>query len=176
MPTMLAVGPAGVAFRGELTDYSNSSYLIKYIPTASGEFRVYVSVGCCAPHPDVGLLAEPSGMAPMLVTGAPFYLKVFPNDAVLANSIAVGGGVLGGVAGDNVQVNVFYRDVFRNPTTYSRYATVQTSLKFVDQVTGGSITPDVSYIIAKRYPDHMLITYNVTRSGTYLMFLGLTDR
>ena len=61
---------------------------------------MYVTVGCCAAHPDVGLHAEIASFDAqgqgLLVMNAPFLLTVSANNAVLANSVATGEGLLGG--------------------------------------------------------------------------------
>jgi hypothetical protein len=80
VPSMVAVGPDGVAFRGDVTDYENSTYLIEYYPTVAGVFRMYVTVGCCPPHPNVGLPAELEMASDLQIMGSPFLLTVTPAD------------------------------------------------------------------------------------------------
>jgi hypothetical protein len=174
VPTLLAVGPDGAAFRGVVTDYGNSSYVVQYLPTAAGVYRLYVTVGCCAPHPDVGLALELAALQPLLVSGAPFLLTVRPSDAVLANSAGTGEGLLGGPAGLLHTFTVHFRDGYENPTSYHGYATVAPTLHFVDQTTGYRVDPaNVTYTATA---SAMAVTYNMTRPGTYAMTVTLQDR
>ena len=95
--SMVAVGTDGVAFRGRITDYGNSTYLVEYVPTNSGKFLMYVSVGCCPPHPNIGLSAEIGMLQELLINdGKPFQLTVQPAAIDPSRSIITGQGSLGG--------------------------------------------------------------------------------
>lgn len=120
VPSMVAVGEDGVAFRGSITDYMNSTYLVEYEPVNSGNFLMYVTMGCCPPHPNVGISAEVSMMADLLIMGAPFKLHVSPAVMSVSRSVVTGAGAVGGLVGDILDFKVLFRDVYNNPTTDTR--------------------------------------------------------
>jgi len=120
VPSMVAVGQDGVSFRGRVTDYMNSTYLIEYEPVEAGNFLVYVTMGCCPPHPNVGISAEVSMMSDLFIMGAPFQLVVVPAVIDVTRSIVTGAGAVGGVVGDMLTFRVSFRDIFNNPTSDTR--------------------------------------------------------
>jgi hypothetical protein len=120
VPSMVAVGEDGVAFRGRVTDYMNSTYLIEYEPVNSEIFLMYVTIGCCPPHPNVGVSAEVSMIADLLIMGTPFQLHVKPAVMNVSRSVITGAGAVGGIVGDTLEFKVLFRDVYNNPTTDTR--------------------------------------------------------
>lgn len=188
VPTMVAVGPNGVAFRGDITDYGNSTYLVTYYPTQAGQYRMYVTMGCCAPHPNVGLPAEIHMFSNLLIEGAPFLLTVSTAPVDPARSIAIGKGVVGGYAGDMLSFTVEYRDVHNNPTSLSvrdRNIRKDGSLasipwvvvvKFVDRNTGNSVQ-SVNNITKDMllYDNFTVVHYNMTKAGNYDMYVSLVN-
>ena len=117
VPSAVAFGRDGALFRGAVTDYGNSTYLVEYVPTVAGEYLLYVTVGCCPPHPNVGQASEISMSADLMIQGSPFLLTVMPAEVEVTRTVAAGPGALGGVAGQQQGMFLLYRDVFNNPTT-----------------------------------------------------------
>lgn len=181
VPTMVAIGSNGVAFRGDVEDYGNSTYRITYYATQAGQFRVYVTMGCCAPHPNVGLPAELHMFSHLLVEGAPFLLTVDPAPVVPQRSYAIGQGTVGGYAGEMHSFTVQYRDIHNNPTGISvhdhlRMVPWVVKLIFVDRLTGNEVVPANSVdmdIVA--YDNYTIVSYNMTKAGNYDMYVHLVD-
>ena len=181
VPTMVAVGSNGVAFRGDVKDYGNSTYLVTYYPTVAGQFRMYVTIGCCAPHPNVGLPAELNLFSNLLIQNAPFLLSISPAPLVAARSIAVGLGTVGGLAGNMLSFTVQFRDIHNNPTAIS--VTDGTSsipwgvrVEFIDRNTGDSVLPtnDLNSSTIS-YDNYTSVSYTLSRAGNYDMFVSLYD-
>lgn len=170
-PTMVAVGKDGVAFRGDVTDYGNSTYLVEYYPTQAGEFRMYVSIGCCAPHPNIGLAAELQELSPLLIQGAPFLLTVTPAPVDQSRTVAVGRGLIGGTAGEVLSFSTLYRDIHNNPTTAKDPADTQFVIMFKDQVTSDVVVP--TSLSTEHGASNSTTTYLLTRAGKYLMYVFL---
>ena len=116
VPTMVAVGKNGIAFRGKVTDYRNGTYLVQYYPTQSGIYRMYVTIGCCAPNSGVGYPNEIQQLKHLLVANAPFLLTIDPAPIDPTRSIATGNGLVGTDAGHPALFTIYYRDIFNNPT------------------------------------------------------------
>lgn len=121
----VGVGPEGATFRGIVTDYKNSTYLVEYYATQAGNHLLYVTIGCCPDHPNVGLAREISSMNGILIQNAPFSLFVESAEPDPRRSVAVGPGVVGTTTGNNVNFSVLYRDLHNNPTTASRATMAQ---------------------------------------------------
>lgn len=181
VPTMVAIGSNGVAFRGDVEDYGNSTYRITYYPTQAGQFRMYVTMGCCAPHPNVGLPTEIHLFSHLLVEGAPFVLTVDPAPVVPEKSYAIGQGTVGGYAGEMHSFTVQYRDIHSNPTGISvrdhlRMIPWVVKLKFVDRESGNEVLPandvDVDIIAHDNYT---VVSYNMTKAGKFEMYVHLID-
>lgn len=170
-PSMVAVGKDGVAFRGDVTDYGNSTYLIEYYPTQAGEFRMYVSIGCCAPHPNIGYTREVQELAPLLIQGAPFLLTVSPAPVDQSRTVAVGRGLVGGTAGEVLSFSTLYRDIHNNPTTAKNPSETQFDIVFYDQVTSSEVKP--SMLHTEHSASNSTTTYLLTRAGKYLMYVYL---
>jgi hypothetical protein len=81
--------------------------MCSYVPVISGQYRVYISLGCCVPDADVGLSVELATITPLLIHGSPFLLTVSPNVPSVRHFLAFGGGLKGCTAGI---VNVYLRN------------------------------------------------------------------
>jgi hypothetical protein len=175
-PSMVAIGTNGVAFRGRLTDYGNSTYRIHYYPTVAGEFRMYVTIGCCVGNVASGLPSELKQRLPLLVFGSPFLLQIAPSVLNSSRSVATGRGVLGGTVNTDLQVVIQYRDIFNNPTTVENISYVVCQVKFVDELNGLEAVPDVLRIAP--YTSNVSISYSFKRAGRYRMsmLLGYVNR
>jgi len=168
VPTMLAIGRDGVAFRGLVTDYGNSTYLVEYYATQAGDFLMYVSIGCCALHPNVGYPGELQGMAGLLVQGAPFLLHVESAPLDPTRSVAVGEGLLGGRVGEPLEFNVLFRDLHNNPTTAED---ASLSVRFVFVGASDQVLP---LALASQYSPSLITTqYTFQRAGSFLMYVAL---
>lgn len=170
-PTMVAIGKDGVAFRGDVTDYGNSTYLIEYYATQAGEFRMYVSIGCCAPHPNVGYTVELQEMGPLLIQGAPFLLTVSPAPVEQSRTVAVGKGLVGGTVGEILSFATLYRDVHNNPTTAKNPSETQFVITFIDQVSSTEVKADLMH--TEHRAENSTTTYTLHRAGKYLMYVYL---
>ena len=177
VPSMVVVGSDGAMFRGNVTDYGNSTYKIEYYATVAGDFRMYVTVGCCPSHPNVGLAAEIRDFhdKALLIEGAPFPLTVSAGAVAPHRVAAVGTGVLGSVAGELQTFSILLRDVHSNPTSLTETeaaagATLVISL--VDVVSGSvsdSKTVDISHSALTTSDTTSLVSYNVTHAGEYYL-------
>jgi hypothetical protein len=178
VPSMVAFGKYGIAFRGAVTDYGNSTYLMEYYPTQAGEFHMYVTIGCCTPAPSVGQHAEAAFMrsTDLLITGAPFLLTVDPAAVAPSRSVAVGHGVVGTTVGEKTAFYVLLRDIHNNPTTSEAPGQVSDSMKleivFQDSLTLDIVQPASLSIVYHK--ENVTVEYSHTRAGTYLMSAKLT--
>lgn len=170
-PSMVAIGKDGVAYRGDITDYGNSTYLVEYYATQAGEFRMYVSIGCCAPHPNVGYTLEVQELAPLLIKGAPFHLTVTPAPVEQSRTVAVGKGLLGGTVGEILSFTTLYRDIHNNPTTAKNPSETQFVITFIDQVSSTEEKPDLLHM--EHRAENSTTTYTLHRAGKYLMYVYL---
>jgi hypothetical protein len=174
-----AVGRDGILFRGDVTDYGNSTYLVTYLAVTSGDYLLYVTVGCCPPHPNVGVKAEVEDVSPLLVQGVPFQLTVTPAYVDYSRSIVTGVGAVGGVAGTALPFTVSYRDIFNNPTTFIYDAstlnnTARAKVQFVDALTN-NIVSAASVKFDDSHAGSFGVTYNMTNAGTYYMSVSFMD-
>lgn len=173
-PTLIAVGPDGVGFRGQVTDYGNSTYLIQYYATVAGLFRLYVTIGCCPPHPNVGISAELDMVRDLLVSGAPYLLNVSAAKVTPGRSIAVGIGLTGTTAGVVASFNVLFRDLHNNPTTSVTSSTnVTFAVHFYDTTTGFEVA--YSSLNATYSASGILAEYRILTAGVYHMVVLLND-
>lgn len=169
VPSMFAVGENGVSFRGKVTDYGNSTYLIRYYPTQAGVFRMYVTIGCCPANKAVGNPSEIEQASKLSIQGSPFTVVVDPAPLKPVKSLAMGNGLTGGIAGDMASFVVLFRDIFNNPT-YVHNASEQVQLKvyFQDSKTGDIVVPyyfEVTEISEQR----IVVHYIHSKAGTYNM-------
>lgn len=171
VPSMVAVGPTGVSIRGEVTDYGNSTYLIDYYPAEAGEFLMYVTIGCCPPHPDVGFPSEMQQFRHLLISGAPFLLKVMPAPLNQSTTIATGHGLSGGIVGFPLTFITFYRDIHDNPTTVDNVSESHLITRFIDTVTGSEVRP--AEIHTELSVGGAVTTYSLTQAGSYLLHVLL---
>lgn len=169
--TMVAIGKDGVAFRGIVTDYGNSTYLVEYYPTQAGVFRMYVSIGCCAPTSSVGYPAEIVKLSPLLVADSPFTLTIVPASIDALRSVAVGNGLVGGIAGELSSFAILYRDLHNNPTT-NEYTKDVTVLLTMFDMSSESVTVTTTINI-NYYLNNATITYNLTQAGSYRLSVQL---
>lgn len=183
-PSMVAVGPNGVAFRGKVTDYGNSTYLIQYYPTQSGVFRMYVSVGCCAPNPAIGINQEIRALQPLLIAGSPFLLTIDPAPLDPTRTIAIGNGLIGANAAQTTSFTILYRDVFNNPTNYFihkgpnstlTYASKGQMIKipllqiiFTNALTNNLINPEI-FSLQQASDWNISYIYQINRAGSYFI-------
>jgi len=165
-----------------VTDYGNSTYLVDYTPTVSGTFRMYVTIGCCAPHPNLGFPTEVETMlaSGILIEGAPFTLEVSPGELVIARTIATGAGLISSVAGEPAPLTLHHRDVHDNPAVVSDPAALNVHAYFTDMHSGhnvslmapaGPLTIEVS-----PSADVTGVTYTMTRAGTWYFHLQLNGQ
>jgi len=167
-PTMFAVGSHGIGFRGVVTDYGNSTYLIEYYATRSGQFNVYVTIGCCPPDPAVGYPASVSQAKALMIQGAPFQLTVEPAEFDQSRTIATGDGLVGGMVGEEHSYVIFFRDLYDNPT----YTSPSQQVKVWDQNTADQIAPSLLNISIS--PTNATIVYNITRAAHYWMNVSIS--
>jgi hypothetical protein len=183
--TAVGVSDRGATFRGVVTDYGNSTYLVEYYPTTAGTHLLYVTIGCCPLHPNVGISAEVESMKDILVQGAPFRLQVSPAKPDPSRSTVVGSGAIGSIAGEYATMHVLYRDVHNNPTKFSFRTPEQVNMTTSPlRFTGGlNVTFFIRGVDAYGHdrrdrvvPDHLEyneldekteVTYNLRRSGKY---------
>ncbi len=171
-PTMFAVGSHGIGFRGVVTDYGNSTYLIEYYATRSGQFNVYVTIGCCPPDPAVGYPASVSQAKALMIQGAPFQLTVEPAEVDQSRTIATGDGLVGGMVGEEHSNVIFFRDLYDNPTYTSPSQQVKVIVTFWDQNTADQIAPSLLNISIS--PTNATIVYNITRAAHYWMNVSIS--
>jgi hypothetical protein len=181
VPTVVAVGRDGVSFRGEVTDYGNSTYLVEYYANIAGEYRLYVTMGCCAPHPNVGLPAEIELFDHLLIKGSPFILNIAPAPMDSTRSTAIGKGLLGGISGQNHSFTVLYRDIHNNPTSVGTPDSIRLKVVFIDRSTNNvvepltmtfhptnnNITVQYNHIRADKYDMHVSLLSHVPSVGSY---------
>jgi hypothetical protein len=173
-----AVGRDGIVFRGDVTDYGNSTYLVEYIAVSAGDYLLYVTVGCCPPHPNVGVKGEIEQVGPLLVGGAPFPLQVSSANVNYGRSIVTGVGAVGGIAGTILRFTVSYRDIYNNPTSHIYDNSVLNnsefvSVSFVDIAKGESVRAAVISYTA--HAGSFVVDYNMTVAGTYAMSVTFKD-
>ena len=181
VPSMVVVGSDGAMFRGNVTDYGNSTYLIEYYATVAGDFHMYVTVGCCPAHPNIGLSKEMDMFQHLLIEGAPFKLTIQPDEIAPEKVVAIGDGVLGSIAGEIQTFNVHFRDLHSNPTTVNDINVARNAKITVDftNIATGSIINDViveERVVAlidvealKLGVPSALVRYNLTQAGEYTM-------
>jgi hypothetical protein len=173
-PTMMAVGPDGVAFRGEVTDYGNSTYVVTYYPTTAGVHRMYVTIGCCRPSPMVGISREIELTRSLSIQGSPFLLTIQPAPLSPPHCIATGHHLLSGVAGQLHSFVVYFRDLHRNPTTADASSLSSVVMVLKSQETGDLVlNQETDWLSRTDY--NLTLRYNVTRAGSYLLHLLLND-
>ena len=166
VPSMVAVGLDGVSFRGNVTDYGNSTYLIKYYVKKSGIYRMYVTMGCCPPHPNVGIPLEIQMIDSLLIQKAPYILTVKPAPIEVTRSIAVGSNLLGGYAGFNLNFAILYHDLHNNPTTVNA-SDIKVKIIWTDLVTNNIVNQTTANIMI--FAENTTINYNFTKAGKYSM-------
>ena len=171
-PTMFAVGTHGIAFRGVVTDYGNSTYLIEYYATRSGQFNIYVTIGCCPPDPAVGYPASISQAKALMIQGAPFQLTVEPAKVDQSRTVATGDGLVGGMVGEAHTYVIYFRDLYDNPTSIVPSEQVEVIVTFWDQDTADQIAP--SLLTISMLPNNATIVYNITRAAHYWMNVSIS--
>ena len=187
VPSMLAVGTDGAMFRGNVTDYGNSTYLIEYYATVAGEFHMYVTMGCCPAHPNIGIAGELEEFKHLLISGAPFKLNIRPDNIAPTKMVAIGEGVLGSTAGEFGSFEVMLRDLHSNPTRVSELNVAQQAtitVDFLNIATGSVLNNDV--VAEQTVADiqiqamqldqtRIMVRYNLTQAGEYLMNVYYTS-
>jgi hypothetical protein len=171
--TMFAIGSNGISFRGKVVDYGNSTYLMTYLPTESGIFRMYVTIGCCVPNYAVGSGAEIESVKPLLIGGKPFLLTITPAPLRPQNSPATGNGLIGGVAGEFLNFSVAFRDLHNNPTQVLDPNVVGVEIIFRDARNGDTVPPSVLNIT--RTMSGVIIGYRFERNGRFNMSVMLQN-
>ena len=183
VPSMVAVGRDGIAFRGHVTDYGNSTYLIKYYPTVAGDFRMYVTMGCCAPHPNVGFPEEIHQMmeSKLLIEGTPFPLKILSAEMMSNRSIAIGAALRSVIAGSENDIDIYFRDAHNNPTSVDmlNFPKIKFYLWDVAKDRNVSLSQEeggpLSIQIIETNLDKVKIRINMTLAGTYNLNILLND-
>ena len=173
VPSMFAIGENGVSFRGKVTDYGNSTYLVRYYPTQAGIFRMYVTIGCCPANKAVGYPSEIQQAGELLVQGSPFSLVIDPAPLKPSKSLSIGNGLSGSIAGETATFKILYRDIFNNPTVVvNASANIQLKVLFVDSKSGDIVVP--VYYEVKAVTEHeIIVIYMHTKAGTYNMSVML---
>jgi hypothetical protein len=174
-PSAYAVGRDGVEFRGNVTDFGNSTYYIEYRPQVAGAYLLYVTVGCCAAHPNVGFQAEISLNSKLNLGISPYVLTVAPGPVYTSRTIATGAGVVGSKAGVRQSFTVWFRDLYSNPTAIDpRFDDVIISVIFHDPVRNSYL--DVIHTLEDIVISEAAATvfYNVTTAGTYRMYVSMS--
>jgi hypothetical protein len=189
--TAVGVGPEGATFRGVVTDYENSTYLVEYYPTQAGKHLLYVTIGCCPDHPNVGMAREINSMKDILVSGSPFLLEVTSAEPAPGRSVAAGPGMVGALAGAPVDLAVLYRDLHNNPSKAGHATMGQRGGSNNPLVNGGlavvfyRIITDENYgtdtkfialpdqLIYSPEPDDVRVTYSFLVAGRYEMHVTM---
>ena len=175
-PTMIAIGSNGITFRGQVIDYYNSSYKITYNPTLSGNYLMYISIGCCVSSPAVGLSNELNSMNSLLIHNSPYLLTVQPGVINASNCIAVGTGILSGIAGELQTFTIYFRDSNKNPTfiTNNVSQNITISIRFIRKLTQNSvIINNLNYLWLN---NSVVVTYSVNIADIYDMYVDLDYR
>lgn len=176
MPSMVAVGPNGVAFRGVVTDYRNSTYLIEYYPTQVGIYRMYVSIGCCPAHPNVGVARELDMMREILIKDAPFLLNVSASKFASERCVATGRSLVSGEAGLVHSFDVLFRDIHNNPTIIKNEEknAVSFHLQFTDISTGNTVINNAE-VLYEMHEKFARAYFNLTKAGNYSLHIYLSE-
>src|SRR5690606_34299806 len=83
----------------EVVETEPGSFTASYTAHQAGVYLLYVTIGCCAPHPvDDGIAAFLEFAAANAINGSPFVVNVRPNHAVGFQSFAVGDALNSSVA------------------------------------------------------------------------------
>lgn len=173
VPSMVAVGPNGASFRGVVDDFRNSTYRISYYPSQSGIYRMYISIGCCVPHPNVGLSREIDLLKPLLVGMAPYMLNITAAVIHGPKCIAVGSGITSGVVGILEHFKIFFRDAHGNPT--SAATGVNIAVEFYIQNSNNTVDNSAANLQEIGFTS-ATIYYNMTRSGNYTVVVLLNGK
>ena len=173
-PTAYAIGRDGVEFRGNVTDYGNSTYYIEYYPQVSGTYLLYVTIGCCAAHPNVGYQSEVALNTAINIGSSPFILTVEPGPVFSSRSIATGEGILGSNTGERQSFDVHFRDIHSNPTTINaQYDAVTISVIFHDKARNSYLNVVNTIDDVEIHGASATIYYNITTAGSYDMYVSM---
>jgi hypothetical protein len=124
----------------------------------------------------------------LLIKGAPFSLTIQPNEALLSRTVAIGAGILGGVAGQMLSFSFQFRDLHNNPTnllfSHSSAANASISLQFFDasdpsvSVTSGNLVlpAAASLPILSSTSFTSPVLYQMNRAGDYRMHVTFTSQ
>lgn len=170
--TMVAVGPNGVGFRGQVTDYGNSTYMVEYYATQSGRYRMYVTIGCCPAHPNIGLPREIDMMQNLLIAGTPFLLTVEPGVVDPSRCVATGKSIVSVEAGDVHSFDVLFRDLHNNPTDKG---SDNFRVEF-EYISNGNLIINQHDNWLKLHDGYATVTYNITLAGEYRMSVLINDQ
>jgi len=175
VPGMFAVGNHAIDFRGTVTDYGNSTYLVEYYPTRSGVFNMYVTIGCCLANPAVGYPASIQLSRSLLVKGSPFQLTVLPAAVDTSRTVATGTGLVGGMVGDLQVFTIHFRDIHDNPTTIAEenLNDFKVLLEFRDKISMNLLQPTTLDI--RILPGNVTVYYNITRAAQYWMHVNISQ-
>ena len=168
-PSLLGVSATGVVFRGYVTDYGNSTYVISYYPKVAGVHLLYVSMGCCPPHPNIGLSAELDMLTPLLIYGSPFILNITSGSTVSENSLCVGEGLKSGEAGSLQSFTIAFRDIHHNPTTVSNKTTSENTIAvhIYSRKYNYKVIPPLLTITGSENSGYVDVKYNLSETGDY---------
>lgn len=171
--SMLAVGRDGIAFRGKVTDYGNSTYRISYYPTQAGVYLLYITIGCCPPNPGIGYPAELDAIQRILIANTPYVLTIRSDKVDPTRSIAVGNGTVGGLAGTLLTFTVSYRDIFNNPATIPAIGDYVTNITFKETQSGNLITPAIQRIVTNTL-SNITFLYQIDIAGDYSLYVTMS--
>lgn len=172
-PAMVAIGKNGVAFKGKVTDFGNSTYLIRYYPTQAGEFLMYVTIGKGIPNNFVGYPEEINRIRPLLISGSPFSLSINSTSLDSTKSFISGKGVFGGQAGELLTFMIHFRDVFYNPTTISNSSASQILVLFKKQSNGDLVQP--KNLTFERFQHSIIVHYIMNIADHFHMYVNIAS-
>jgi hypothetical protein len=133
---------------------------------------MYVTIGCCAPTSDLGYPAEIQLLSGLLVKGAPFVLQVQPAAVDQTRCVAAGKGLLGGLAGERLILEVRYRDQFNNPSTVSDTNRSVLTASLVD-ITSGDVMPLAEYSVSYQ-SGGLSVAYSLLAAGRFNLSMSLS--
>jgi hypothetical protein len=180
---MVAMGEEEIntpAFRGKVTDYHNSTYLVQYYPTQAGTFRMYVTITSTTTtiaaanvigNIAMGMSQELQNLFPYQVQGSPFTVHIQPAILNATRTIATGKGIVGGVANETLVYIIHFKDIFNNPTYVYNVSKLVYSIYFEDAIVKTLAIPNQITIIPTKH--NITVSYQFERSGKYWMYVNV---
>jgi hypothetical protein len=180
-PSVVAIGPNGVGFRGVVTDYGNSTYLVEYYVTQVGIYKLYVSIGCCPAHPNIGVVKEIESIRELLIAESPFFLNVTSAVLTPERCTVRDSSLISVIAGSDNKFDILFRDVHNNPTTIisedislSRIEALDALVRFVKVDNGNTYVNNVDTPV-EVFDGFATVFFNLTVAGNYLVYVTLNS-